>query len=146
MSPESILTMWKWLSVTNQEVQHCLLKASAATTGIASEKKERSKAAIGKEKQKVATQSEMENGKWFIFLPSRLSRSCLHQAALPGQVLGHRPPGRSSISAHCRVPQTGCCRAVWHSVSKPAEVRTPPSPGKSCRETPLTTPGGSDTE
>lgn len=43
-------------------------KTSDATTGIASEKRERSKAAIGKEKQKVAAQSEMENGKFSYLL------------------------------------------------------------------------------
>lgn len=109
-------------------------------------RKEREKQSCYRERETKSGYTVRNRIEWFIFLPSRLSRSCLHQAALPGQVLGHRPPGRSSISAHCRVAQTGCCRAVWHSVSKPAEVRTPMSPGKSWWETPLTTPGGSDTE
>lgn len=66
-------------------------------------------------------------GKWkyLSFVPSLLSQSCLLQAALLGQGLGHRLPGRSDTSAHCRVSQTGCCPAGWHSVSRPAEVRMP---------------------
>lgn len=59
--------MWKWLSVTNQEAQHWLLKLKPQMQQQELlQKTER--AAIGKEKQKVAAQSEMENGKFSYLL------------------------------------------------------------------------------
>lgn len=58
-------------------------------------------------------------------VPSPLFRSCLLQAAPPGQGLRRRPPARSCTSAHCRISQTGCYHAGWRSVSRPAEAHTP---------------------